>query len=147
MKQTNETISQMRGQVVRITKKKNLKLGNSQDCHFNAAEYAIENDCNFVCGWLKNRNSNLGIPHCICEKDGEYIDPTLNREADFKIFHIYTAEEICDIFDEEGYAFIPFIGSRYTNIYDGLRKVKYEELRDWCIYIANMQYEDCLVHH
>lgn len=150
MKQTNETISQIRGQVVRITKKKNLKLGNSQDCHFNAAEYAIENDCNFVCGWLKNRNSNLGIPHCICEKDGEYIDPTLNKEADFKIFHIYTFREIVKIFCKEGSFFIPFQGvykKDTISVYDGLRKVKEEELRDWWIYIANMQYEDCLVHH
>lgn len=140
MNESNETTSQMRGQVVRITKKKNLKLGNSQDCHFNAAEYAIENDCNFVCGWL-------GItPHCICEKDGEYIDPTLNRATNFKIFHTYTYEEIDDIFYAEGESFIPFIGNG-ESIYDGMRKLKEEELRDWWIYIANMQYEDCLVHH
>ena len=90
---------------------------------------------------------NLGIPHCICEKDVEYIDPTLNNESDFKIFHIYTDEQIDDIFNKEGYAFIPFQGSIDTNIYDGMRKLKDEELRDWWIYIANMQYEDCLVHH
>ena len=90
---------------------------------------------------------NLGTPHCICRQNGEYIDPTLNKESDFKIFHIYTAEEICEIFDEEGCAFIPFQGSIDTNIYDGMRKLKEEELRDWWIYIANMQYEDCLVHH
>ena len=90
---------------------------------------------------------NLGIPHCICRQNCEYIDPTLNREEDFKIFHIYTAEQIDDIFYEEGYAFIQFQGSIDTNIYDGMRKLKDEELRDWWIYIANMQYEDCLVHH
>ena len=90
---------------------------------------------------------NLGIPHCICEKDGEYIDQTLNIEADFKIFHTYTAYEICKIFNKEGYSFIPFQGSIDTNIYDGTRKLTEEELRDWWIYIANMQYEDCLVHH
>lgn len=131
----------MRGQVVRITKKENLKLGELHNCHFNAAEYAIANNCKFVCGFLGH------TPHCICEKDGEYIDPTLNEERDFKIFHTYTAYEICKIFNEEGYSFIPFQGSIDTNIYDGMRKLKEEELRDWWIYIANMQYEDCLVHH
>ena len=94
----------MRGQVVRITKKENLKLGELHNCHFN-------------------------------------------EERDFKIFHTYTSEEICNIFDEEGCAFIPFKGSVVSNIYDGKRKLKDEELRDWWIYIANMQYEDCLVHH
>ena len=131
----------MRGKVVRITKKENLKLCELHNCHFNAAEYALDNACNFVCGWVN------GNPYCICEKDGEYIDPTLNIEDDFKIFHIYTAEEICKIFNKEGYAFVPFEGCKYVKPYDGMRKVKEEELRDWWIYIANLQYEDCLVHH
>ena len=130
----------MRGQVVRITKKENLKLWELHNCHFNAAEYAIANKCEFVCGFLGH------TPHCICRQNGEYIDPTLNKESDFKIFHIYTAYEICKIFNKEGYAFIPFIGN-YGSVYDGMRKLKEEELRDWWIYIANMQYEDCLVHH
>lgn len=130
----------MRGKVVKITHKPNLEVGESNQCHYNAAMYAIDNDCNFVCGWLKNRNSNLGIPHCICEKYGEYIDPTLNRESYFKIFHTYTAEEICDIFDEEGCAFIPFNGN-YKVVYDGLRKVKEEELRDWWNYLIKLAYE------
>ena len=130
----------MRGQVVRITKKENIKLGELHNCHFNAAEYAIENNCKFVCGWLNTTQ------HCIVEKDGEYIDPTLNEERDFKIFHIYTAEEICEIFDEEGCAFIPFQGN-YVSVYDGMRKLKEEELRDWWISIASMQYENCLVPH
>lgn len=130
----------MRGQVIKITHKPNLEVGTPHQCHYNAAMYAIDNDCNFVCGWL-------GItPHCICEKDGEYIDPTLNEERDFKIFHTYTYEEIDDIFYSEGESFIPFIGNG-ESIYDGMRKLKEEELRDWWIYIANMQYEDCLVHH
>ena len=89
---------------------------------------------------------NLGIPHCIFRQHGEYIDQTLNIEEYFKILHIYTAEDICDIFYEEGCAFIPFQGN-YGSIYDGMRKLKEEELRDWWIYIANMQYEDCLVHN
>lgn len=124
----------MRGELVRITKKDNIKLGELHNCHFNAAEYAIENNCKFVCGWLNT------TPHCIVEKDGEYIDPTLNREADFKIFHTYTAEEICDIFNEEGYAFIPFIGN-YGSVYDGTRKVKDEELEEWFEYIYKMPFE------
>ena len=130
----------MRGQVVKIKHIPNLEVGEPHQCHFNAAEYAIENNCKFVCGFLGH------TPHCIVEKDGDYIDPTLNKESDFKIFHIYTAEEICEIFDEEGCAFIPFQGN-YVSVYDGMRKLKEEELRDWWIYIANMQYEDCLVHH
>ena len=124
----------MRGKVVRITKKENLKLGELHNCHFNAAEYAIGNKCNFVCGWVN------GIPHCICEKDGEYIDPTLNIEDDFKIFHIYTANEICKIFNKEGEAFIPFIGN-YNYVYDGTRKVKDEELEEWWEYIYKMAFE------
>ena len=124
----------MRGKVVRITKKENLKLGELHNCHFNAAEYAIENNCKFVCGWVN------GNPHCICEKDGEYIDPTLNIEDDFKIFHTYTAYEICKIFNEEGYAFIPFIGN-YGSVYDGMRKLKDDELEEWFEYIYKMPFE------
>ena len=130
----------MRGQVVRITKKENLKLGTPHNCHKNAYEYAMKNNCEFVCGFLGH------TPHCICRQNGEYIDPTLNIEEDFKIFHIYTFREIAKIFCKEGSFFIPFIGN-YKVVYDGLRKLKEEELRDWWIYIANMQYEDCLVHH
>ena len=124
----------MRGQVVRITKKENLKLGELHNCHFNAAEYAIANNCKFVCGWLNT------TPHCIVEKDGEYLDPTLNREADFKIFHTYTAYEICKIFNKEGYAFIPFIGN-YGSVYDGMRKLKDDELEEWWEYIYKMPFE------
>ena len=130
----------MRGQVVRITKKENLKLGEPHQCHFNAYEYAMKNKCEFVCGFLGHTQ------HCICRQNGEYIDTTLNIESDFKIFHTYTAYEICKIFNEEGCAFIPFQGN-YVYVYDGMMKEKEEDLRDWWIYIANMQYEDCLVHH
>lgn len=124
----------MRGELVRITKKENLKLGELHNCHFNAAEYAIENNGKFVCGWLNT------TPHCIVEKDGEYIDPTLNEERDFKIFHTYTAYEICKIFNEEGYAFIPFIGN-YGSVYDGMRKLKDDELEEWFEYIYKMPFE------
>lgn len=134
----------MRGKVVKITKKENLKLGTPHNCHKNAYEYAMKNKCEFVCGFLGH------TPHCICRQNGEYIDTTLNKEADFKIFHIYTFREIVKIFCKEGSFFIPFQGvykKDTISVYDGLRKVKEEELRDWWIYIANMQYEDCLVHH
>lgn len=124
----------MRGQVVRITKKENLKLGELHNCHFNAAEYAIANNCKFVCGWLNT------TPHCIVEKDGEYIDPTLNEERDFKIFHTYTAYDICKIFNKEGYSFIPFIGN-YGSVYDGMRKLKDYELEEWFEYIYKMPFE------
>lgn len=124
----------MRGELVKITKKENLKLGELHNCHFNAAEYAIENNCKFVCGWVN------GNPHCICEKDGEYIDPTFNQERYFKIFHTYTAYEICNIFNKEGYAFIPFIGN-YGSVYDGMRKLKDDEIEEWFDYIYKMQFE------
>ena len=134
----------MRGKVVKITKKENLKLGTPHNCHQNAYKYAMKNKCEFVCGFLGH------TPHCICRQNGEYIDPTLNKKGDFKIFHIYTFREISDIFFKEKSFFIPFQGvykKDTISVYDGLRKVKEEELRDWWIYIANMQYEDCLVHH
>ena len=130
----------MRGQVVKIKHITNFEFGEPHQCHFNAYEYAMKNKCEFVCGLLGHTQ------HCICRQNGEYIDPTLNKESDFKIFHIYTAEQIDDIFYEEGCAFIPFQGN-YGSVYDGMRKLKEEELRDWWIYIANLQYEDCLVHH
>ena len=130
----------MRGQVVRIKHIPNLKVGEPHQCHFNAYEYAMKNKCEFVCGFLGH------TPHCICRQNGEYIDTTLNKEGDFKIFHIYTFREIAKIFCKEGSSFITFLGN-YVSVYDGMRKLKEEELRDLWIYIANMQYEDCLVHH
>lgn len=129
-----------RGQTIKITHKPNLEVGTPNECHHNAAMYAIDNDCNFVCGWLVYENTTYKTPHCICEKDGEYIDPTLNREEDFKIFHTYTAEEICDIFDEEGEAFIPFQGN-YKVVYDGTRKLKDDEIEEWWKYICKMAFE------
>ena len=136
MKKTNETINQMRGVVVKITNKDNLKLGTPHRCYHNAAVYALENNCNYVCGWIEN---GYGYPHCICEMNGEYIDPTLNEEYDFKIFHIYTAEEIWKIFNEEGYAFIPFEGCKFVKPYDGMRKLKKEEVKEWRKYIEKIE--------
>lgn len=130
----------MRGQTIKITHKQDLEVGEPNQCHYNAAMYVIDNDCNFVCGWLIYENSTCKTPHCIVEKDGEYIDPTLNRECNFKIFHTYTAEEICKIFDEEGCAFIPFQGN-YNSVYDGMRKVKDDEIEEWWDYIYKIAYE------
>lgn len=125
----------MRGQIVKITKKENLKLGRPNECHANAAIYAIENDCDFVCGWLIYQDTTYKTPHCICCKDGEFIDPTLNRESEFKVFHAYTAEEICSIFDEEGESFIPFQGNNKV-VYDGMKRVEQDE--DWWNYLLKM---------
>lgn len=130
----------MRGSVVKITHKPNLEVGEPHNCHYNAAMYAIDNDCNFVCGWLIYENSTYKTPHCIVEKDGDFIDPTLNRATDFKIFHTYTAEEICDIYDEEGEAFIPFQGN-CNAVYDGMKKVNAEDIKEWWNYIYKMQNE------
>lgn len=127
----------MRGQIVKITNKQNLELGKPNECHANAAIYAIENDCDFVCGWLMYEDTTYKTPHCICCKDGEYIDPTLNRESEFKIFHVYTAEEICSIFDEEGEAFIPFQGN-YKVVYDGMKKVEPDDLEEWWNYVCKI---------
>ena len=109
----------MRGKVVKIKHIPNLEVGEPHQCHFNAYEYAMKNKCEFVCGFLGH------TPHCICRQNCEYIDPTLNKEGDFKIFHIYTFREIVKIFHKEGSFFIPFIGN-YKVVYDGLRKVKEE---------------------
>lgn len=128
----------MRGQTVKITHKPNLEVGTPNECHHNSAMYAIDNDCDFVCGWLIYENSTYKLPHCICKQNGEYIDPTLNKAADFKIFHIYTAEEICDIYDEEGEAFIPFQGN-YNVVYDGMKKVGQEDIKEWWNYIIKIQ--------
>lgn len=122
----------MRGQLVKITHKPNLEVGEPHQCHFNAYQYAMENDCNFVCGWIGT------TPHCIVEKDGEYIDPTLNRECNFKIFHTYTAEEIDDIFYAEESTFIPFQGNNNV-VYDGMKKVEQDDLKEWWNYIIKIQ--------
>lgn len=121
----------MRGKIITITHKDNLEVGEPHQCHFNAYQYAMENECNFVCGWI-------GItPHCICEKDGEYIDPTLNRECEFKIFHTYTFEEIDDIFYAEESTFIPFMGNSNV-IYDGMKKV--EDVNEWFEYVIKISH-------
>ena len=39
-----------KGAIVDIKEVENLEMGEAKKCHFNSAIYAIENDCNFVCG-------------------------------------------------------------------------------------------------
>ena len=52
-----------KGTIVEVKKIKGLKKGESNCCHFNSAMYAIENNCNFVCGWLYS-NGKYPIPQC-----------------------------------------------------------------------------------
>lgn len=131
--------------VVEITKIKNFKKGEANQCHYNSAIYAIRNNCNFVCGWYYSAG-RIPIAHCINEKDGVYFDTTLNKGGKFKIFHTYTAEEICNIFDEVGQAFIPFQGT-YSDklkdycIYNGTELVPSEKYEEFTEYVENLRFE------
>lgn len=117
-----------------------LEVGEAHQCHYNSAMYAIENDCNFVCGFLDNL---LSIPHCIAEKDGIYIDPTLNREQKFRVVATYTPAEINEIFSKVGMAFIPFMGDELGyNAYDGMKRVPNEELESWHNYINELRFDE-----
>ena len=136
-----------KGAIVEVKKIKGLKKGESNCCHFNSAVYAIENNCNFVCGWLYV--DKYPIPHCINEKDGKYFDVTLNENNKFKIYHTYTAEEINDIFDEVGAYFIPFetVYSEAQDdfyIFDGNERVTRERYNDFIDYINNMRFDDLI---
>lgn len=132
----------MRGKVIKITKVKDLTMGEPHNCHFNSAIYAIDNDCNFVCGWYYS-GGKYPIAHCIVEKNGKYIDPTLNEGGKFKIFHTYTAEQICEIFNREGKAFIPFEGCININgesvVYNGMDIVSEDEMKRWWDYTFEMR--------
>lgn len=134
-----------KGAIVDVKEVENLKKGESNCCHFNSAVYAIENDCNFVCGWLYV--DKYPIPHCINEKDGKYFDVTLNENNKFKIYHTYTAKEINDIFDEVGAYFIPFetVYSEAQDdfyIFDGNERVTRERYNDFIDYINNIRWEN-----
>lgn len=133
--------------VVEITKVRNLKKGEPNQCHYNSAIYAIENNCNFVCGWYYS-SGKFPVAHCIVEKNGKYMDPTLNKGGKFKIVHTYTAEEICNIFNEVGQAFIPFIGSHKNGdyseeyyVYNGIERVPNEKIKEWEKYIYENRFE------
>lgn len=136
-----------KGTIVEVKEIKGLKKGESNCCHFNSAVYAIENNCNFVCGWLYV--DKYPMPHCINEKDGKYFDVTLNENGKFKIYHTYTAEEINNIFDEVGAYFIPFetVYSEAQDdfyIFDGNERVPRERYNDFIEYINNMRWDDSI---
>lgn len=131
-------------EVVDITRVEDLEVGAPHQCHFNSAMYAIENDCNFVCGWYYS-SGKYPIPHCVNEKDGKYFDTTLNENGKFKVYHTYTAEEISDIYDEVGVAFVPFEmvysesqGEYY--VYDGNERVTEDKFNDFMDHINKMRW-------
>lgn len=102
---------------VKITYIPNLIVGEQHQCHHNSYLFCLKNkNAKFVCGWK-------GItPHCIVFADGQFIDPTLNKEDDFIIFHIYSFDEISKIFAKNCCSFIPFLGNGKA-VYDGTKKV------------------------
>lgn len=127
-------------ETVQITHIPNLILGEPKQCHYNSAMYAIENDCKFVCGILDRR---IPIPHCIVEKDGVYIDPTLNKGGEFRVLATYTAEQINKLFSKVGQAFIPFMGDGFgNNVYDGMKKVSKKNLEKWMDNIYKLMYNN-----
>ena len=137
-----------KGAIVDIKEVENLEMGEAKKCHFNSAIYAIENDCNFVCGWLYS-NGKYPIPHCINEKDGKYFDTTLNRNGKFKIYHTYTADEIKAIYDEVGVSFIPFEivyseSQKDFYVFDGNERVTADRYNDFMDYINNMRWSDLI---
>ena len=122
--------------IIKITHIPNLQLGTPNECHRNAFWYCMENNCNFVCGWILNEYMN--IPHCIAEQDGVYIDNTLNKEREFKIYHTYTKDEIYKIFSTEQSFFIPFMGNMKC-VYDGNKKLTSEDMDYWWEYIRQRE--------
>ena len=124
-----------KGAIVDIKEVENLEMGEAKKCHFNSAIYAIENDCNFVCGWLYS--------------NGKYFDTTLNRNGKFKIYHTYTADEIKAIYDEVGVSFIPFEivyseSQKDFYVFDGNERVTREKYNDFIDYINNMRWSNLI---
>ena len=137
-----------KGAIVEVKEVENLEKGKAKQCHFNSAVYAIENDCNFVCGWLYS-NGKYPIPHCINEKDGKYFDTTLNKNGKFKIYHIYTADEIKAIYDEVGVSFIPFEtvyseSKKDFYVFDGNERVTTDRYNDFRDYINKMRWSNLI---
>ena len=137
-----------KGAIVDIKEVENLEMGEAKKCHLNSAIYAIENDCNFVCGWLYS-NGKYPIPHCINEKDGKYFDTTLNRNGKFKIYHTYTADEIKAIYDEVGVSFIPFEivyseSQKDFYVFDGNERVTADKYNDFKDYINKMRWSNLI---
>ena len=137
-----------KGAIVEVKEVENLEMGEANQCHLNSAVYAIENDCNFVCGWLYS-NGKYPIPHCINEKDGKYFDTTLNKNGKFKIYHTYTADEIKAIYDEVGVSFIPFEtvyseSQKDFYTFDGNERVTADRYNDFKDYINKMQWSNLI---
>ena len=143
-----EMVEYKKGAIVEIKEVENLEKGKANQCHLNSAVYAIENDCNFVCGWLYS-NGKYPIPHCINEKDGKYFDTTLNRNGKFKIYHTYTADEIKAIYDEVGVSFIPFEivyseSQKDFYVFDGNERVTADRYNDFKDYINKMRWSNLI---
>ena len=137
-----------KGAIVEVKEVENLEKGMANQCHLNSAVYAIENDCNFVCGWLYDYGK-YPIPHCINEKDGKYFDVTLNKNGKFKIYHTYTADEIKAIYDEVGVSFIPFEtvyseSQKDFYVFDGNERVTADRYNDFKDYINKMQWSNLI---
>ena len=143
VEEVKKMVDYKKGTIVEVEEIEDLEMGEAKQCHFNSAMYAIENDCNFVCGWFYS--NGYPIPHCINEKDGKYFDVTLNRNGKFKIYHTYTADEIAAIYDEVGVSFIPF-ETVYSEaqedfyIYDGNERVTTNRYNDFMDEINKMRW-------
>ena len=137
-----------KGAIVEVKEVENLEKGMANQCHLNSAVYAIENDCNFVCGWLYDYGK-YPIPHCINEKDGKYFDTTLNKNGKFKIYHTYTADEIKAIYDEVGVSFIPFEtvyseSQKDFYVFDGNERVTTDRYNEFMDYINKMRWSNLI---
>lgn len=91
--------------IIKKLKKKFKGYNTPHQCHKNAYYYCFDNDdCKFVVGSIMGG----AIPHCIVQlPNGDYIDPTLNKEQEFYIEEVYTFDEIMKIFSKEQMFFIP----------------------------------------
>lgn len=90
---------------IKKVRKKFKGYNTPHQCHRNAYYYCYDNDdCKFVVGSIMGG----AIAHCIVQlPNGDYIDPTLNKEQDFYIEEVYTFDEIMKLFSSEGMFFIP----------------------------------------
>lgn len=90
---------------IKKVRKKFKGYNTPHQCHRNAYYYCFDNDdCKFAVGSIMGG----AIAHCIVQlPNGDYIDPTLNKEQDFLIEEVYTFDEIMKIFSKEQMFFIP----------------------------------------
>lgn len=142
-------------EIEHFKKNKDFFLEQNQ-CHSNAAKITIalskkyRNKVEFCEGSMNSESNNPVYGHCWNRvmKNGKwyYIDLTteiLNETrtggAHFLLFETWTVDQICEIFDNEGFAFVPFKGcsdwgdelnSYYTKGEDG-NPVRNTEANDW----------------